>query len=124
MIPGIRRPTVVEGEGITLTPTADAFEPIGGGFGGGEATPSEPKDLILVPVNGDWTGVLQVEYDPNDVTFAMSSYFSFLAMAGDDYQDMVGIRGTKLVDYDIQEALQMKKPFDDDLYEMNRQISI
>ena len=37
---------------------------------------------------------------------------------------VVGIRGTKLVDYDIQEALQMKKPFDDDLYEMNRQISI
>lgn len=37
---------------------------------------------------------------------------------------VVGIRGTKLVDYDIQEALQMKKPFDDDLYEMNQQISI
>ena len=27
----------------------------------------------------------------------MSSYFSFLAMAGDDYQDMVGIRGTNNV---------------------------
>ena len=37
---------------------------------------------------------------------------------------VVGIRGTKLVDYDIQEALQMKKPFDDDLYELTKIISI
>ena len=37
---------------------------------------------------------------------------------------VVGIRGTKLVDYDIQEALQMTKPFDDDLYELTKVISI
>ena len=37
---------------------------------------------------------------------------------------VVGIRGTKLVDYDIQEALSMKKPFDDDLYELTQVISI
>ena len=37
---------------------------------------------------------------------------------------VVGIRGTQLVDYDIQEALQMKKPFEDDLYELTKQISI
>ncbi|MBP0971320.1 MAG: 6-phosphofructokinase [Oscillospiraceae bacterium] len=37
---------------------------------------------------------------------------------------VVGIRGTKLVDYDIQEALKMQKPFDDDLYDLTRVISI
>ncbi len=37
---------------------------------------------------------------------------------------VVGVRGTKLVDYDIQEALQMKKPFDDDLYDLTKIISI
>jgi len=37
---------------------------------------------------------------------------------------VVGVRGTKLVDYDIQEALKMQKPFEDDLYELTRQISI
>ena len=37
---------------------------------------------------------------------------------------VVGIRGTKLVDYDIQEALAMKKPFDDDLYDLTQVISI
>ena len=37
---------------------------------------------------------------------------------------VVGIRGIKLVDYDIQEALQMTKPFEDDLYELSNIISI
>ncbi|MCQ2408016.1 MAG: 6-phosphofructokinase [Oscillospiraceae bacterium] len=37
---------------------------------------------------------------------------------------VVGVRGTKLVDYDIQEALQMKKPFEDDLYDLTKIISI
>lgn len=37
---------------------------------------------------------------------------------------VVGIRGTKLVDYDIQEALQMSKPFDDDIYDLTDIISI
>ena len=37
---------------------------------------------------------------------------------------VVGIRGTKLVDYDIQDALKMTKPFDDDLYDLTKIISI
>lgn len=37
---------------------------------------------------------------------------------------VVGIRGTKLVDYDIQEALKMSKPFEDDLYNLTEVISI
>ncbi|HAG12633.1 MAG TPA: 6-phosphofructokinase [Ruminococcus sp.] len=37
---------------------------------------------------------------------------------------VVGIRGTKLVDYDIQEALKMTKPFDDDIYDLTKVISI
>jgi 6-phosphofructokinase 1 len=37
---------------------------------------------------------------------------------------VVGVRGNSLVDYDIQEALKMTKPFDDDLYELSNIISI
>ena len=37
---------------------------------------------------------------------------------------VIGIRGNTLVDYDIQEALKMKKPFQDDLYEVADIISI
>ncbi len=37
---------------------------------------------------------------------------------------VVGVRGTKLVDYDIQEALKMTKPFEDDLYDLTKIISI
>ncbi len=37
---------------------------------------------------------------------------------------VVGIRGTQLVDYDIQEALKMTKPFEDDLYDLTEMISI
>lgn len=37
---------------------------------------------------------------------------------------VVGVRGNQLVDYDIQEALKMTKPFDDDLYELSNIISI
>ena len=37
---------------------------------------------------------------------------------------VVGVRGNDLVDYDIQEALKMTKPFDDDLYDLTQVISI
>ena len=92
---------IVEGEGLTLTPTADAFEPIGGGYGGGDATPSTPKDLIKVPVSGDWTATTKVAFDQNAVQFAFNSYFAFLAMEGEDYQNMAGIRGTNNVFQDF-----------------------
>ena len=36
----------------------------------------------------------------------------------------IGVRGTQLVDYDIQEALKMKKPFDDAIYDLTDIISI
>ena len=37
---------------------------------------------------------------------------------------VVGVRGNDLVDYDIQDALKMTKPFDDDLYDLTEVISI
>lgn len=37
---------------------------------------------------------------------------------------VIGIRGSKFVDYDIHEALQMVKPFEDDLYDISGIISI
>ncbi len=37
---------------------------------------------------------------------------------------VIGIRGDKLVDYDIHEALKMQKPFEDDLYDISGIINI
>ena len=88
---------VVEGEGITLTPTADAFEPISAGMGGGDPTVSAPKDMIKVPVSGDWKATLKLNFNVNGVQWAMSTYFGFGATAGEGYQDVVGIRGTNNV---------------------------
>ena len=89
---------VVEGTGITLTPTADAFEPISAGWGGGDApADSAPKDMIKVPVSGDWKATLKLNFNVNGVQWAMSSYFGFGATAGEGYQDVVGIRGTNNV---------------------------
>ena len=87
---------ITEGTGLILTPTADAFEPVSAGWGG-DATESTPKDLIKVPVSGDWTATTKVDFDVNNVQWAMNSYFSFLAMQGEDYQNMAGIRGTNNV---------------------------
>ncbi len=37
---------------------------------------------------------------------------------------VVGMQGGKIVDFDIQEALTMKKPFEEDLYKISDEISI
>ena len=36
---------------------------------------------------------------------------------------VIGIKGAEIVDYDIQEALQMKKSFDMELYHIANEIS-
>ncbi|MEG0614898.1 MAG: ATP-dependent 6-phosphofructokinase, partial [Oscillospiraceae bacterium] len=36
---------------------------------------------------------------------------------------VIGIRGSKIVDFDIHEALSMKKPFELDLYNIAQEIS-
>ncbi|MDF2567558.1 MAG: pfkA, partial [Oscillospiraceae bacterium] len=36
---------------------------------------------------------------------------------------VVGLKDNKVVDYDIQEALRMTKPFEDELYEVAHDIS-
>ena len=96
---------VVEGTGITLTATADAFEPVqsGGGQwgGGGQTTQSTPKDLIKVPVNGDWTATLELDFNQNSVQWSQNEYFGFMAMAGDDYQNMAGFRTNNSVSQDF-----------------------
>ena len=37
---------------------------------------------------------------------------------------VVGIRGDKIVDYDILEGLNMKKEFDHELYEISKIVSL
>ena len=55
------------------------------GWGGGEGTPSTPKDLIKVNASGDWTATVKLEFDQNNVQWANQTFFGFLAMEGEDY---------------------------------------
>ena len=51
------------------------------------------EDTVEIPVEpGDWTATLYLDYDPNNGGSSYA-YFSFFASEGDDYQNMLGIRG-------------------------------
>jgi len=50
------------------------------------------EDVVEVPVTGDWTATLNFDYDPNNGGGSYA-FFSFFASQGDDYQNMLGIRG-------------------------------
>ena len=52
-----------------------------------------PEDTVEIPVApGDWTATLHLDYDPNNGGSSYA-YFSFFASEGDDYQNMLGVRG-------------------------------
>ena len=50
------------------------------------------KDVVVVPVSGNWTATLNFKYDPAGGGGAWA-FFGFYAAQGDDYQNMLGIRG-------------------------------
>ena len=50
------------------------------------------EDVVEVPVTGDWIATVNLAFDPNDAATA-SAYYAFMAMAGEDYKNMAGIRG-------------------------------
>ena len=79
-----------EGVGLTLICTRKSIEPAKrpntGDYLGAE-------DVVEIPVReGDWTATLKFDFDPagGGNTYA---FFGFFASQGDDYQNMVGIRG-------------------------------
>lgn len=50
-------------------------------------------------------------------------YYAVQLLAEGTGNRVVGIQNNKIVDYDIQEALSMKKPFENDLYRISDEIS-
>lgn len=50
-------------------------------------------------------------------------YYAVQLLAEGKGNRVVGIQNNKIVDYDIQEALSMKKPFENDLYRISDEIS-
>ena len=81
------------GVGLALVTTRNAIETCNGQNSGSQAT--TPEDLIKVPVFGDWTATLEVEFNTNGASNGYYQFFGFFAAASDEYAatDMAGIRG-------------------------------
>ena len=82
---------IVPGTGLPLITTRPAFEDCKGQNQGDQAT--TPEDVVVVPVEGDWTATLAVQFDTNGAGNGYYQFFGFYAMQGEDYQNLAGIRG-------------------------------
>ncbi|MBR4132199.1 MAG: glycoside hydrolase family 3 C-terminal domain-containing protein, partial [Oscillospiraceae bacterium] len=82
---------IAEGEGLALIATRPAFEDCKGQNSGDQAT--IPEDVVKVPVSGDWTATLTVDFDANGARNGYYQFFGFYAAQGEDYQNLAGIRG-------------------------------
>ena len=81
----------VEGEGVALIATTQAFEDCKTQLSGDQAT--TPVDVVKIPVEGDWVATLKVDFSTNGANNGYYQFFGFYASQGDDYQNMAGIRG-------------------------------
>ncbi len=90
-IVGQTQSEVAEGEGLALVATRNAVETCNDQNSGTQA--ETPEDLVLVPVSGDWTATLEVDFATNGAANGYYQFFGFYAAEGDDYQNMAGIRG-------------------------------
>ena len=79
----------VSGEGLALVTTTSGIEPAGRNI------TQAPVDLVKVPVSGDWSATLKVQFDTNGARNGYYQFFGFFAAADDDLpaSDLVGIRG-------------------------------
>ena len=77
--------------GFVTTTTKDAFEPAGDQLNGTSAT--TPKDAVSVPVSGDWTATLKFDFSKGSAQNGYYQFFGFYAAAGNDYNNLIGIRG-------------------------------
>ena len=82
---------IAQGTGLSLVCTTDAFEDCKEQLSGSQAT--TPKDVVVVPVSGDWSATLEVLFSTNGASNGYYQFFGFYAMEGEDYQNLVGIRG-------------------------------
>ncbi len=98
---------VREGEGLYMISTMKAIEYAGTHYQDGyEMLQGEdantPVDIVVTPVNGDWTATLNFKFDQNGSP-GYYEFFGFYAMEGTDWQNLVGIRGA---DGDMQDMLR------------------
>ena len=77
--------------GLALITTRNAVEDCNGQNSGDQA--NTPEDLIEIPVSGDWTATLTVDFNTNGASNGYYQFFGFFAKEGEDYQNMAGIRG-------------------------------
>ena len=78
---------LAEGEGLALIATQGGVEPAK------QSIAEADIDVVKVPVSGDWTATLEVEFDANGAANGYYQFFGFYASQGGDNQNMVGIRG-------------------------------
>ena len=89
------------GTGLTLVATRPAFEDCNGQNSGNQAT--NPEDVVKVPVYGDWTATLQMDFSTAGAANGYYQFFGFYAAEGDDFRNLAGIRGG---DGDLQDFLR------------------
>ncbi len=81
----------ITSNGLTLITTRNAIEPCKGENEGDQAT--TPEDLVEIPVAGDWTATLKVDFSEGSASNGYYQFFGFYASEGSEYQNLVGIRG-------------------------------
>ncbi len=77
------------GQGLYLITTKDGFEPANNQLSGAAAT--TPKDLVLIPVEGDWAATMEFTFSQGRASNGYYQFFGFYAMQ--DYNNAAGIRG-------------------------------
>ncbi len=80
-----------QGTGLALVTTRNAVETCNDQNSGDQA--NTPEDLVRIPVNGDWTATLTVDFNTNGASNGYYQFFGFYGAEGEDYQNMAGIRG-------------------------------
>ncbi len=78
---------IQDGKGFYMISTREAFENCKGQLSGNAA--KSPRDVVRVPVEGDWTAILNLKVDTSGSN-GNYEFLSFFAMA--DYDNGVGVR--------------------------------
>jgi|GEM_PF-611920 len=86
-IAGQSESAVEEGVGLALVSSQGGIEPAKQNIAEADI------DVVKVPVSGDWTATLEVEFDANGAANGYYQFFGFVASQGKDNQNLVGIRG-------------------------------
>ena len=82
---------IEDGTGLALVCTRPAFEDCKGQNSGDQAT--TPEDVVVYEAEGDWVATLEVDFNTNGASNGYYQFFGFYASEGEDFQNLVGVRG-------------------------------